>query len=71
MNELGLWRLLVLVGLLALTSPARAGGDVRVNFTENGPHWCWLRSAVGTGDGRAGGSRRKRNRSERPRGSGG
>ncbi len=53
MSELGLklglnWRtLLVLVGLLALTSPARAGGDVRVNFTENGPHWCWLRSAAG------------------------
>lgn len=41
------WRLLLLIGLLALTSPARAGGDVRVNFTENGPHWCWLRSAAG------------------------
>ncbi len=47
MSELSVWRLLVIVGLLALTSPARAGGDVRVDFSGNGPHWCWLRSAAG------------------------
>lgn len=32
---------------MALAAPARAGGDVRVNFSENGSHWCWLRSAAG------------------------
>lgn len=47
MNELGVWRLLLLVGMLALTSPARALGDVQVTFSESGPHWCWLRSAAG------------------------
>ncbi len=42
-----MWRLLLLVGVMALTVPAHAGGDVRVSFSENGPHWCWLRSAAG------------------------
>jgi len=46
-SELNVWRLLLLIGLLSLASPARASGDVRVNFSENGPHWCWLRSAAG------------------------
>lgn len=48
MSELSVWRtLLLLVGLMAAASPARAGGEVRVNFSGNGPHWCWLRSAAG------------------------
>ncbi len=49
MSEPGMWRtLLLLVGLLALTAPARAGGEIRVNFSGIGPHWCWLRSAAGS-----------------------
>ena len=47
MSEIAVWRLLLLVGLMALAAPARAGGDVQVSFSENGPHWCWLRSAAG------------------------
>ena len=42
------WRkLLLIIGLLTLTSSARAAGNVQVTFPEGGPHWCWLRSAAG------------------------
>ncbi len=53
MTELSVnWRkLLLIVGLLALTSSAhssaRAMGDIQVTFPKSGPHWCWLRSAAG------------------------